>query len=213
MYVGRIVAIGRNFAGRLCALYRVSSRSFPNREAKILRDKIAILPRTGFEHELNDNPFVAYNCLHCVDKFAFVSNGTHTDALLTKLQSQYSARDALITVLHAFDYEHDALSTPRIAAVVEAGADYGFLGIITKESLSVRRFQLVNGRVFYVATYEHDFPSESFSDNEFDAITAKDACHYILYRGVFSKLEKPVTAACALEDDRGCFEIAVENAK
>ena len=33
MYVGRIVAVGRTHAGANAALYRVSSRSFPNRMA------------------------------------------------------------------------------------------------------------------------------------------------------------------------------------
>ena len=33
MYVGRIVAIGMTKDGRPCAMYRVSSRSFPNRRA------------------------------------------------------------------------------------------------------------------------------------------------------------------------------------
>ncbi|MCH6552420.1 MAG: IMP cyclohydrolase, partial [Planctomycetes bacterium] len=33
MYVGRIVAVGRNKAGRNAVMYRVSSRSFPNRQA------------------------------------------------------------------------------------------------------------------------------------------------------------------------------------
>ena len=213
MYVGRIVAIGRNFEGRLCVLYRVSSRSFPNREAKILKGGVAILPKPGYEHELQDNPFVAYNCLYVDGNFALVSNGSQTDTLTTKLRNRCSMRDALITVLHTFDYEHDTLSTPRIAAIVEAGTNYGFLGIITKESLGVRRFELVKGQVIYIATYEHNFPNESFSDNNFDVTTAEAACNYILGRGVFSTLEKPITAACAIEADAGKFNIAVANAE
>ena len=40
MYVGRIIAIARNQSGQVAALYRVSSRSFPNRQATILEGTI-----------------------------------------------------------------------------------------------------------------------------------------------------------------------------
>ena len=191
MYVGRIVAIGMNLQGHLCALYRVSSRSFPNREAKILNDEVAaILPKPGFEYEMDDNPFIAYNCLRVDRNYVVASNGIHTDILTLKLQNHYSIRDALITVLHAFDYEHDSLSTPRIAGIVQRHAQCGYMGIITKESLVVQRLKLERGRINYVATYEHNFPNESFADNRFDAETAKDACQYILGKGVFFNLRK-----------------------
>ena len=35
MYLGRIIAVGMTTANKLAGLYRVSSRSFPNREAII----------------------------------------------------------------------------------------------------------------------------------------------------------------------------------
>ena len=52
MYVGRIVAVGRNANGAACGLYRVSSRSFPNREARILENSVAILPKPGHEDDI-----------------------------------------------------------------------------------------------------------------------------------------------------------------
>ena len=33
MYIGRIVAFGMTKENKVCAMYRVSSRSFPNRQA------------------------------------------------------------------------------------------------------------------------------------------------------------------------------------
>ena len=133
--------------------------------------------------------------------------------LTLKLQNRYSIRDALVTVLHAFDYEHDTLSTPRIAGLIEKDAECGYLGIITKESLVVQRFELECGKINYIATYEHYFPNKAYSDNRFDAKTAKHACQYILGQGVFSTLEKPITAACAIENGSSGFKIAVANPK
>ncbi|HCN07692.1 MAG TPA: IMP cyclohydrolase, partial [Lentisphaeria bacterium] len=66
MYVGRIVAVGRNANGAACGLYRVSSRSFPNREARILENSVAILPKPGHEDDIYKNPYIAYNCVKLV---------------------------------------------------------------------------------------------------------------------------------------------------
>ena len=69
MYVGRIVAIGRTRAGSGAALYRVSSRSFPNREAKMLPGAVAIVPKPGFENDIFKNPYIAYNCVRLVPAY------------------------------------------------------------------------------------------------------------------------------------------------
>ena len=49
MYIGRIVSIAKTLDGRLCGMYRVSSRSFPNRTAVVSEDKVSIVPKPGFE--------------------------------------------------------------------------------------------------------------------------------------------------------------------
>ncbi len=213
MYVGRIVAVGRNRDGRLGALYRVSSRSFPNREARKLGSATAILPRPGFEDDMQKNPFIAYNCLTTSDRFAVVSNGTHTDFLAMKLADGLSVRDAMVTVLQAMDYEHDALNTPRIAGVIDVIKETGYLGIVTRSSLHVRAFSLKPGTSHYIATYEHDTPSDRYRDDTFNAPTAEVACDYILSGGAYADLDKPVTAACALLGSSGQFETAEKNAK
>ena len=52
MYLGRIVAIGMTPENKAVAMYRVSSRSFPNREAVKKGNVVSIMPRTGFEEDL-----------------------------------------------------------------------------------------------------------------------------------------------------------------
>ena len=119
MYVGRIVAIGKTPAGKSAAMYRVSSRSFPNREARLKNETVSIMPRKGFEDDLNKNPYIAYNCIRLAGNFAVATNGSHTDPITEKILSGMNVRDALAFCMLALDYEKDSFNTPRIAAVVE----------------------------------------------------------------------------------------------
>ena len=82
MYLGRIVAIGLTKEGNTAAMYRVSSRSFPNREAIKTAQGIAIVPKAGFESDLRKNPYIA-----CV-----TSHSLSTNALV--LPSQKSSHDS-----------------------------------------------------------------------------------------------------------------------
>jgi IMP cyclohydrolase len=211
MYVGRIVAVGMTKAGRLAALYRVSSRSFPNREARRLEKAVAIVPKPGYENDIYKNPYIAYNCLRLSGPYAVVSNGSHTDPVTEKLQAGMGMRDALVTVMAAMDYEHDSLNTPRITAVVQRGTGKGYLGIVRQDALLVREFTLTPGQAYYVATYEHHAPSTRYADSSFDAADAAAACQYVLTGGVFADLERPITAACAVETGEG-FEVATADA-
>lgn len=210
MYVGRIVAIGCTQQGRLAAMYRVSSRSFPNRMAVLAGDKGSIVPKPGHESDVLRNPYIAYNCLRLAGPHAIAANGSQTDPIADKLDSGMSVRDALVLSLHALDYERDDYDTPRIAAVVTAGGRAGYLGIVRKDALLVREFELTPGNAFYVCTYEHTVPTLHYTDPDFNADSADDACTYIMGRGVFSQLERPVTAACALEGGTSQFTLAVQ---
>ncbi|NLT61287.1 MAG: IMP cyclohydrolase, partial [Candidatus Hydrogenedentes bacterium] len=49
MYVGRIVSIAMTKDSRLCGVYRVSSRSFPNRTAVLRENRVSIVPKPGHE--------------------------------------------------------------------------------------------------------------------------------------------------------------------
>ena len=211
MYVGRIVSVGKTADGRLAAMYRVSSRSFPNREAKILDKAIAVLPKPGFESDIAKNPYIAYNCLRLTGPYAIAANGSHTDPIADKLEGGMGMREALVTVMFGMDYEHDSYNTPRITAIVSKDSGTGYLGIVRHDALLVREFSLEPGEAYYVATYEHHAPSPHYRDREFDAVDAADACAYMLGKGVFADLERPITAACAVEAADG-FETAVADA-
>jgi len=211
MYVGRIAAIGRTRDDRLVAMYRVSSRSFPNRQSKQIGQAVAIVPKEGFESDIYKNPYIAYNCLRLVDNYAVATNGTQTDPIAEKLQAGMNMRDAMACVLHGVDYEHDDYNTPRIAAVVDKNTRSGALGIVRHDALLVQYFDLQPGRAFYVATYEHNYPSEQFTDPDFNVTGPEQACDYILSQGVFADLERPISAACAYETDTG-YAVAYKDA-
>lgn len=210
MYVGRIVAIGCTPQGRGAALYRVSSRSFPNRMSVQLNNSIAIVPKPGFESDIARNPYIAYNCLRTVNNMAVVSNGSHTDPVAEKLAAGLPPRDALASVMLAMDYEHDSLDTPRITGIAEAEGRRGWLAIVRKDALIVREFALQPGEVFYVCTYERNEPGAVQHDGGFTAGTAEDACDFILGGGVFAGFERPVSAACAVADTPAGFHTALK---
>ena len=212
MYVGRIVSIARNKEGKLCAMYRVSSRSFPNRMATENERGIAIVPKPGHENDVFKNPYIAYNCLRLTGSFAVATNGSHTDPVTEKLEAGMNMRDALVNVLHGMDYEHDHLNTPRIAAIVDRETNKGALGIVRIDGLHVKEFELKEGEAYYVATYEHDTPSVHYYDSDFDADSSNAACDYILGKGKFAELERPVSAACAIETDSG-FNVSFKDAE
>lgn len=207
MYVGRIVAVGRNREGRLAALYRVSSRSFPNREAQIKSGAVSIVPKKGFEGDVFKNPYIAYNCLRIVGATAVATNGSQTDPIAEKIASGMTTRDAFVSILQALDYEKDQYNTPRIACAVTRGAEGGFLGVVREDGLDVRRMKLEKGECFFVSTYETNRVSET-QRGEFDAATAQEGAQFILSKGVFAEMTNAVTGVCALEKEEG-FEIAV----
>ena len=209
MYVGRIVAVGMSKSGNLTAMYRVSSRSFPNRETRIIGDRVAVMPKSGFEGDLNKSPYIAYNCIRITGDHAIVTNGSHTDPITEKIQMGFPPRDALALSLLSLDYEKDDYNTPRIGAVINPKTNSALLGIVKKDALLVRNFELTPGTALYVATYEHDIPCKHYSDENFDASSAEETKKYIFNQGVFTELEKPVTSAAVYFTEKG-FDIAAE---
>jgi IMP cyclohydrolase len=206
MYIGRIVSIGMTESGKAAAMYRVSSRSFPNREARKNDNSVSIMPRAGFEDDLNKNPYIAYNCIRLAKNYAIATNGSHTDPITEKIESGMNVRDALGMSLLAMDYEKDSYNTPRIAAVVEKEAHVGYLGIVRHDALLVRSFSLKPGAAYFVATYELNVPEDKNCDEAFSAETAADCCQHVVSGGAFAQFEHPVTSAVALETDHG-FDI------
>jgi len=205
MYVGRIVAAGRTGAGANAVRYRVSSRSFPNRQAVDLGGRLAIVPREGHEADVHKNPYIAYDCLRVARGWAIASNGSHTDPIAEKVESGVPLRDALASCLLALDYEKDDYDTPRIAAAVPAEGDRGWLAIVRRDALVVKEVTLERGRALWLATYEaHDVSAAQATDLE--AADAAAAARFAIDGGGFAQLTNPVTSAAALSTGQG-FEL------
>ncbi len=212
MYIGRIVAAGMTRDGKAAASYRVSSRSFPNRTARLTGDKVSIMPRAGFESDLSKNPYIAYNCLRLCGKTALVTNGSQTDPIIEKVIAGMNLRDAFALPLLAMDYEKDSLNTPRIAAAVDVEKNVCMLGIVRHDALMIREYPLEPGKIYYLATYEKNSPCPHNCDEAFDAADAASLCQYMISGGVFADFEKPVTAAAALWNGTG-FDLAAADAE
>ena len=202
MYVGRIVAVGKNAAGANAVMYRVSSRSFPNRQAIDNNGTLSVVPRPGFEMDLNKNPYIAYNALRLAGDWAIASNGSHTDPIVEKVAMGVPIREAMALSLLALDYEKDDFNTPRIAAAVPRRGNTGWLAIVRKDALVVHEVALQAGQAQYIATYEANDVRDS-QVTAFDAETAAAAAEFVVSGGAFGDLEKPVTSAAALVNDTG----------
>jgi IMP cyclohydrolase len=209
MYLGRIVAAAMTPEGKPVAMYRVSSRSFPNREAIQKGETVSIMPREGFEDDLKKSPYIAYNCVRIAGEYGIVSNGSHTDPIAEKIAMGLPPRDALALSLLAMDYEKDDYNTPRIAAVIRQNSGEAYLGTVRKDAVIVRSFELKPGDAFYVSTYEKDTPQDENHDGAFDAADAAGACSYIIGKGAFADFDLPVTAASVLAEGES-FAIATE---
>lgn len=211
MYIGRIVAAGMTRSGKAAVGYRVSSRSFPNRTASLLDDKVSIIPRKGHESDLAKNPYIAYNCLRLSGNIALVTNGSQTDPIIEKITMGMNLRDAFALPMLAMDYEKDSLDTPRVSAAVDAEKGIAMLGVVRKDAILVREFKLEPGKIFYLSTYEKNSPCPRNCDEAFDVANASELCEYVIAGGVFADFEKPVTAASALWTGNG-YELAVKDA-
>lgn len=211
MYLGRIVAAAVTPSGKTAALYRVSSRSFPNRTALVTHEGkcVSVVPKTGHEPDIAKNPYIAYNALRIAGDHAVLANGSHTDPIAEKLAMNMPAKDALALSLLAMDYEKDDYDTPRVATVVHADSRTVWLGTVRKDGLDVRAFDLEPGQVIHLATYEHNLPA-SHHISGIDADTAEDLAEFALSGGVFAGFEHPVTAVAAVSE-AGQFQLAVKD--
>lgn len=152
--------------------------------------------------DLARNPYIAYNCIRVAGNVAVVSNGTHTDMILERIQDGQRPMDALTISLAAYGYERDELDTPRIAGAVRG--DLGWLGIAKRDEIRVREYRLGEDRALMVATYE----KTGFEAAKLGA----DSAGEIARQGYCLPLERPVCAAAALaRPDGGGYDLAVYN--
>jgi IMP cyclohydrolase len=198
MYVGRFVVVGPSVGA-----YRVSSRSFPNRQAIDRGDRITVEPTPDAPE--SDNPYISYNCVRLTDRGAVLGNGSHVDPIAEKLALGTPARDALAGPLKELDFEKDDYDTPRIAGIVgvdgddpTAGDAGGIIGTVRRDALLVEAVT----EPTLVATYEKDSP-ETF---EFGATDASGAASEV-YDHAF---EHAVCAAGVSVAD-GEVRTAIEN--
>jgi IMP cyclohydrolase len=191
MYVGRFIVVAPDRAA-----YRVSSRSFPNRQVIEREGALTVAPTPDAPE--TDNPYISYNCLRTTDddEFAVIGNGTQVDPITEKLELGYPARDALVEPLLALDYEKDDYDTPRIAGVV--GDEESYIGIVRRDAMLVHAVE----EPTLVATYEKDRPEAT----DLDA-TAPEAMARELYD---RDLEHPVCAAAVVTTEDG-FETGFYN--
>jgi len=213
MYIGRIVSVVQTPEGKLGAVYRVSSRSFPNRTAVPAENKVSIVPKAGHEGDIYKNPYIAYNCVQvvCAGQVAVVTNGSQTDPIAEKIAQGMPVRDALALTSLALDYEKDDYNTPRISAVADKRDGGAWLATVRHDGVEIRRMPLEPGNFFYIATYEENGISLT-QGGAYDAKTAEEACAFILGKGVFAERTNPVTAVAALENDAAFDLYAVDAA-
>lgn len=200
-YLGRIISIGSNEKGSIAA-YRVSSRSFPNRQTVVNGQKAAIVPTAGSEDDIYKNPYISYNCVDIVDDICVITNGSHTDIIAGKIREGMNMRDALALSLLTMDYEKDDYNTPRIGAVINLEKE-GFIGIVRDDGIEV--IKVNPGEAYYVSTYEHNSPRCV----EFDAESADEAAEYIYGKGAFEEFTNPVTSCAVFGKDN--WDIAFKN--
>jgi IMP cyclohydrolase len=204
MYVGRFLVAAPGVGA-----YRVSSRSFPNRQV-VDRDGTLTVSPTDDAPE-TDNPYVSYNCLRTAespagDPLAVVGNGSHVDPITEKLGLGYPARDALATALLALDFEKDDYDTPRIAAVVEP--DAATIATVRRDALLVEAVD----EPHLVATYERDTPEPVAFDAgsaaaAADAVYEMDYEHRVCAAGVAWREDGADDPA----DDAGRWDRAIRN--
>ena len=208
MYVGRIVAVGLTVQKQVVAMYRVSSRSFPNRKIQIIGEAVAVVPKSGFESDIYSSPYIAYNCLRKNSQYVVVGNGTQADPVFEKLETGMSIRDSIISVLFGMDFEHDKLSTPRIVGVADKESKVFGLGVIRRDGIEVKTFELNAGQYVYISTYEHNSISLDQGENKFDVASANQACEFVHNQGLFFGLSNPISSVAAFESAEG-FETAI----
>ncbi len=204
MYIGRIVCVGRSSEGRVYAAYRVSSRSFPNRTAVLVDGRAAIVPKDGFETDIQKNPYIAYNCVRVVadNRVAVATNGSHTDPIAEKIDLGMPIREALALSHLAMDYEKDDYNTPRVSGVIDRATGETWLAVVREDGLNVRRYVLEPGQFTYVATYEENDPMPA-AMGPAGVNSPERAAQFVLGEGVFADRPNAVTAVTAMANDTG----------
>lgn len=203
MYVGRIVCVGRTTGGELAVAYRISSRSFPNRHARQYGESFHIEPFAGSPDATSASPYIAYECLTWNERYAVVSNGTHTRPIFERLKAGNTVRDAIVSVLNGLDREFDEHDTPRICGLIDLEDRSLWLGSITADSISVRPVEVAAGECQYISTYGFPLPDTTQIDRDFDPTDASGICQHVMTRSLFGDFDLPVCSVAAISSPLG----------
>ncbi|MBQ2831904.1 IMP cyclohydrolase [Methanobrevibacter sp.] len=205
MYTGRILSTGMNKDGKPFVAYRVSSRSFPNRQCLEFETRAAVVPKEGYVNDIFENPYITYNSIRIVDDVAIVSNGSQTDVIADKIAVGMNIRDAMAYSLLTMDYEKDDYNTPRIAAAItstDKEDEYGcYIGIVNDKKLLVEEVPF--GDAAFISTYGSQVPDLV----DFEAKTAAESAKFIFDEGTFADYEKPVTSCAAVFDGEWTIDV------
>ena len=205
MYTGRILSTGMNTDGKPFVAYRVSSRSFPNRQCLKFDGRAAIVPKEGFEKDVFESIYISYNCIRIERDMAIVSNGSQTDVIADKIAFGMNIKDALAYSLLTMDYEKDDYNTPRIAAVVTSTDNEdeyeSYIGIVNDKKILVE--QVPYGKAAFISTYGSQVPDLV----DFEAKDATSSAKFIFDEGTFANYEKPVTSCAAVFDGEWNIDI------
>jgi len=194
MYSGRILAVCRNKNGKLFGIYRVSSRSYPNRKIITSETHGIVIPTNNQSAGgIELNPYVSYTCMRIVREFAILTNGEHTTPIAGQIDNGLPPRQAMINVLCGMDYEFDENGTPRIALVIDSKADTSWLGIISKQQINIKEINPLVNQGFFISTnfYTDIGSNQVFSD--FEIMDGMDSAKLIWDgNNLFKEMEFPV---------------------
>ncbi|HTV19201.1 MAG TPA: IMP cyclohydrolase [Polyangiaceae bacterium] len=156
MYLGRMLACGRDAGGSVYLHYRVNSRSFKNRVLKLEDGRVGVVPASRDSADF-ENPYVTYNCCRKNQNVCVISNGAQTDPVFEKCVRGASPRDAIASVLMGMDYEFDGHDTPRIVLYANAESGTLYFGIVTNSSLQIEKVEPAAGELLLVSTNEYNY--------------------------------------------------------
>lgn len=191
MYLGRMLACGRDPGGSVFLHYRVNSRSFKNRVLKIDGGKVGVVPASRDSADF-ENPYVTYNCCRRNETLCVLGNGAQTDPIFEKCVRGQSPRDAIASVLLGMDYEFDGHDTPRIALYANAESGVLYFGIVTNASLQVERVDPRAGELLLVSTNEHNHLDRNRRFSGYAAASLEAAMSYLESGSIFRQHEHGV---------------------
>jgi IMP cyclohydrolase len=153
VYTGRTIICGMSNGSPFIA-YRLSSRSFTKRYLRLVDpQRVAVLPTQEQEDTIVAARFIYYDCMIHQAKGVIVTNGLQTESIATKIKRGTPPLDALVLGMLSWDYEDDAVATPRISAFLSTSDQPEvYLAVVRRDGLQVERLSLKNGTAYLLST-------------------------------------------------------------